>query len=264
MGAYDSVYARCNCDWPDDERCKALPDDQTRWFNHLLWLESVKQKCSALPERFDAAHWSKRLSVSIERVEEMVKSMASEGLIGWSQDGRIVICGSQKSHPKLSWSDEEPESLINPFKKSVGWGIVAKSVIPPDNQPIPPDTSANPVKPPTVEKRRVEKRRVSTPVGSYTEEFEAFWSAYPQVRREGKAIAFKSWATQKPNLESVLSALSWQPATKKWTDDGGKYIPMPSTYINQRRWEDERPGVVNGVKKSQMEIMQEMLDRGDI
>lgn len=40
----------------------------------------------------------------------------------------------------------------------------------------------------------------------------------------------------------MLSALQWQAATTGWTKEGGQYIPLPSTWLNARRWEDERPG----------------------
>ncbi len=172
MGAYDSIFARCNCDWPDDERCRALPDDQTRWFNHLLWLESVRQKSSILPSRFDAAYWSKRMAVSVDRVEEMVKAMAGESLVGWSTDGCLVVLGTEINHPKLVWAVPEPDEILNPFKKTSGWGILAKIAKSPDTLPIPPDTVsypekspdmvANPVKSPTVENREYREYRENT------------------------------------------------------------------------------------------------------
>lgn len=68
----------------------------------------------------------------------------------------------------------------------------------------------------------------------YSNDFQTFWSAYPE--KSGKGDAWKSWQKVKPPLESVLSALSWQVNSKKWTEG---FIPNPATYLNQRRWEDE-------------------------
>lgn len=155
MGAYDSIYARCNCDWPDDDRCKNLPDDQTRWFNHLLWLESVRQKSSVLPQRCDAAHWAKRLGASIERVEEMIKAMATEDLLGWTEHGELVIFGTRKNHPKLAWKEDEPAEILNPFKKTSGWRFLRLSG---EKVGYPVKQETYPVKSPTVESR-VEKSR---------------------------------------------------------------------------------------------------------
>lgn len=194
MGAYDSIYARCNCDWPEDERCKALPDDQTRWFNHLLWLESVRQKSSVLPQRCDAAYWAKRLGATIERVEEMIQAMATEDLLAWTEFGELVIFGTRKNHQKLAWKQEEPEETINPFRKTSGWRFLRLSG---DSSGYPVKQAGYPVKSPTVESRveksREEESRVEIPpIGGDTtpppietdplEDYPELKEAYPKIR----------------------------------------------------------------------------------
>ena len=72
----------------------------------------------------------------------------------------------------------------------------------------------------------------------YTPEFEKIWSVYP--RHDGKAEAQKAFDKLKPSEElitAMLSAIAKQ--TEKWRNDGGKFIPHCSTWLNQRRWEDE-------------------------
>lgn len=72
------------------------------------------------------------------------------------------------------------------------------------------------------------------------ESFENFWKAYP--RKEGKGACKKIWAKLKPSgllLQNMLEAISNQKQSDKWQKDGGQYIPMPSTWLNQSRWEDE-------------------------
>ncbi len=71
------------------------------------------------------------------------------------------------------------------------------------------------------------------------EGFEEFWQAYPN--KAGKANALKVWNRDKPNLQTVLDALAWQKRAEAWTKDGGQFIPHASTYLNGRRYEDERP-----------------------
>ena len=68
-------------------------------------------------------------------------------------------------------------------------------------------------------------------------DFDTFWAAYP--RKTGKDCAAKSWATKKPPLAKCLETISWQTQTEQWLKEGGKYIPMPATWINQGRWLDE-------------------------
>lgn len=69
--------------------------------------------------------------------------------------------------------------------------------------------------------------------------FTEFWQAYP--RKVGKGAAEKAWSKLKPDLQAVLSALAWQSRQDGWTKDQGAFIPHPATYLNQRRWEDEKP-----------------------
>jgi hypothetical protein len=68
--------------------------------------------------------------------------------------------------------------------------------------------------------------------------FRRFWAAYP--RREAKAEALKVWQTK--GLEAVADAIvahvEAKAQTDSWNEEGGKYVPMPMTYLRQRRWLD--------------------------
>lgn len=69
--------------------------------------------------------------------------------------------------------------------------------------------------------------------------FEKLWQAYP--KKIGKGAAEKAFKKYKPDdglLERMLSALSAQKRSEQWSKDGGKFIPYPATWLNQRRWED--------------------------
>ena len=65
------------------------------------------------------------------------------------------------------------------------------------------------------------------------ESFRLFWQAYP--RRVGKPAAERKWKRlKKSEQRAILDHLP----KRKWP--GNKdYIPHPSTFLNQRRWEDE-------------------------
>lgn len=74
------------------------------------------------------------------------------------------------------------------------------------------------------------------------EAFEEFWKAYP--KKVSRATAIISFAKLKINkkdgsLNQVMNALAWQITSQQWVKDKGMYIPNPTTYLNQRRWEDE-------------------------
>ena len=67
--------------------------------------------------------------------------------------------------------------------------------------------------------------------------FEKFWAAYP--RKVAKPNALKAWRAAKVNPEFVMDGLAKFTASDDWLRDGGKYVPHPATWLNQRRWEDE-------------------------
>lgn len=70
--------------------------------------------------------------------------------------------------------------------------------------------------------------------------FAAFWAAYP--KKAGKADALKAWNKLAPDVvlqEQMGKALEVQKQSQQWRKDGGQYIPMPSTWLNGKRWEDE-------------------------
>ena len=88
---------------------------------------------------------------------------------------------------------------------------------------------------PCLDKSRVDKSREEEDTCA----FDAFWQAYP--RKTGKAAARAAWQKKLPSLDVCLKALEWQKAQPQWTKDGGQFIPHASTWINQARYEDERP-----------------------
>lgn len=71
--------------------------------------------------------------------------------------------------------------------------------------------------------------------------FSEFWAAYPN-KRCGKANALKAWRKIKhtPELDAdIMSGLERQKAWPQWEKDGGQYVPMATTWLNQRRWDAE-------------------------
>lgn len=81
-------------------------------------------------------------------------------------------------------------------------------------------------------------------------DFLRFWDAYP--RKEGKGAALKAWEKIRPGdelLGKILAALESRRWPPRWLEDEGRFIPHPSTWLNQRRWEDEGL-LLNGTVKA--------------
>lgn len=69
-------------------------------------------------------------------------------------------------------------------------------------------------------------------------DFNTFWAAYP--RKTGKGAARTAWAKNNlPPIADILAALRKAIASHDWQKEQGKFIPHPSTWINQARYEDE-------------------------
>jgi uncharacterized protein YdaU (DUF1376 family) len=70
-------------------------------------------------------------------------------------------------------------------------------------------------------------------------DFDTFWSAYP--RKVGKSEARKAWDKIGPSVDRCIQTLRWQVQSHDWLKEDGKYIPHPTTWLNQGRWDDEPP-----------------------
>lgn len=78
--------------------------------------------------------------------------------------------------------------------------------------------------------------------------FQAFWSAYP--KKEAKISALKAFEKINPDrvlLSQMIGAIEERRKTEQWQKDDGQFIPNPTTWLNQRRWEDELPQENHGL-----------------
>lgn len=70
--------------------------------------------------------------------------------------------------------------------------------------------------------------------------FSRFWAAYPN--KKSKKDAKKAWDKLHPDIElcrKMAVALEAQKRSEGWTRDGGRYIPLPASWIRGERWTDE-------------------------
>ena len=90
--------------------------------------------------------------------------------------------------------------------------------------------------PDSVEKRRdrEEKNTVDKKASTHVFNFNKFWSLYP--KKTGKQKCLSLWTKKKPPIEIVMKAVAWQQRSEQWKKG---FIPNPSTWLNEGRWEDE-------------------------
>lgn len=91
---------------------------------------------------------------------------------------------------------------------------------------------------------KIKKKNPPKPPKGGDAKFELFWLAYPS--KVGKIAAKKTFEKLDPDdalIGQMLAALKEQTASDRWTKDGGQFIPNPATWLNQGRWQDEKPAV---------------------
>jgi hypothetical protein len=98
------------------------------------------------------------------------------------------------------------------------------------NQNLNPSSSSSTsvLRPPTSQKEET------------TDRFAEFWAAYP--RRVKRVRAEAAWAKLCPDDKTatrIVADVRRRAVSKDWAKEGGRFIPHPSTYLNDRRWEDE-------------------------
>lgn len=82
-------------------------------------------------------------------------------------------------------------------------------------------------------------KTVQTPIFDRKEAFQIFWNEYNKKRSRDKAEkAFNNNCRNQETFNKILKAIPIQRKKLKW-DEEKRYQPFASTWLNQRRWEDE-------------------------
>lgn len=100
-----------------------------------------------------------------------------------------------------------------------------------------------------------QKTRARTKIApeTYSNDFEEFWKIYP--RREGKAKASDSWERlTKPQKRKAYVSLKKQLSVlvERLSDKRGNFCPLPATWLNQGRFDDEPDQKIGAIKPDGM------------
>ena len=75
--------------------------------------------------------------------------------------------------------------------------------------------------------------------GTEKTDFDLFWEAYPKQKGKGDARkAFEKAIKKGVTVQMLIDAVNRQRCGDQWTRDNGQFIPYPSTWLNQERWDD--------------------------
>jgi len=205
----------------DSESIDSLsPMTETLFYRLLVTVDDFG-RADARPAMVKALCFPIKESVTAAKCAQMLAELVSNGLAAvYVADGKTVL-------QMLKW-DNKPRASASLFPDQSDECIQAYTDV------CKPRT----LLPVTVTVTGTETVGSETPIATH-EGFARFWSAYP--KKAAKPAAIKAFKAQKVNGEigNILDDIARKAASDDWTKDGGKYVPNPATYLNQRRWEDE-------------------------
>jgi hypothetical protein len=212
------------------EAAKELPDKHRRAFYDAVIQYGIES------EETELTGVAKAMFTLVKPTLDKSQARAAAGSKGGKSKGEA---SDEQTPSKTQAKPEQPRSDISEDKdKDLGFRITDEDVdkdrdTDVDNvPPYPPQgrDSAEPAKPPPLSP------------------FDQFWSVYP--KKVGKAAARKAWNKLKPSaalLRKILEAIPKAQQSEEWRRENGRYIPNPSTWLNQGRWDDElTPGGGDG------------------
>lgn len=91
----------------------------------------------------------------------------------------------------------------------------------------------------TVHNKTEQNKEDNTMCSELQKGFDSFWEAYP--RKANKQTAKAAYENHVPLelMATVAEAVDLQKQSSSWMDNESKFIPHPTTWLNQHRWEDE-------------------------
>jgi len=164
------------------------------------------------------------LDMETEQVQQIIDAM----------QGRVL-----ESDTLMGWEKRQVAREDGASERAKAWREAKKQA----KTPEPNATERNRTqaeRKQTPDKIRLDKDKNTNTVDQ-PDGFDTFWSAYP--KKVGKPAALKAFRSAKINghLPEVLADLEDKAGSEAWTKAGGQFVPNPATYLNQRRWEDEKP-----------------------
>lgn len=107
-------------------------------------------------------------------------------------------------------------------------------------------------------------------ISEYEKLFMEFWELYPKkVDKKGSFRAFKNIPHLKKVFPNIISALEIQKKSQQWKEQNGRFVPNPTTYIHQERWNtvndaDRKNNVVGAIAVNALREWGWLPEEGDI
>ena len=179
--------------------------------------------------KHDSETIANRLKLDTLRVEEIMKWMIKEGLFQVNDTtGRVMCLGLLRRLDNTLSQNQEIRKLLSSeeFQSFKALAYHGKNVQLQDNLID------------LKQKRREEKKKEEKRQNGAW--FISFWKEYPRkVSKQKAEQSFNKVCTSEKVFQEIMRGLRCHKGSEQWLKDGGQYVPYPSTFLNQRRWEDE-------------------------
>jgi len=132
---------------------------------------------------------------------------------------------------KVAMLDDVPN-----LNKFIDLGFIESTGCQSDAKPTPSESQSD--APETETETETEKKHMSESDDSH-DSFLVFWKLYP--RKDNKKKAETAWK----RLSKAKREMALQGLEDRFTGIEKQFIPMPTTYINGERWNDEPPSAMH-------------------
>ena len=205
-------------DWIQDTRI-LTPLTRGIWIDMLcfMWRSPNRGKLEMTYQQY-----ARLLSCTEQEIETAINELSV------TCNANVTICNKIVTVINRRMYREESERIstryrVANFRKRKSNGIVT-----------PPSSVSVSV----TKKKSIEKKILKTII--YSESFLKFYEVYPC--KVSKQEAFNSWSKLNPDEEltnKIINAIIQQISLNMINTTELKYCPLPATWLNQRRWEDE-------------------------
>lgn len=181
------------------------------------------------------------------------------------QDGRLI-------NPRMEREREKQEAYRNQrvMAGRASGAARAKAAIDTSNErstSVPTEGGTKTQREKTKTKEEIERERVKRreELEKIKDGFDRFWTEYP--RKENKIRSEQGWnnlflktarSKRLALYKEIMAGLRQHRESPKWVKDDGEYIPLPSTFINGKRWRDEIKSAAELAKESQKKEREEL------
>lgn len=209
------------------EKINELTDFQFRLWVHLVTYVDDYGRGDARPAIIRGSVFPLRERITNKDIEKGLADLAGAGCVGlYKVDGKpYLYFPNWEEHQRV-------RTKVSKCPAPADGGRLPQIAADCGNSPQIADRIQNPNTESRIQNPESEDVRRRTEA-----DFEQFWNSYP--RKVGKQKALKAFQKVKVPVETLLNAIAQQKQSAQWTKNNGEFIPHPTTWLNEGRWEDK-------------------------